>query len=244
MVIPGPGPVPPSTVPNTSRAPVVRVVPMEDGNPIPISGPAGAPVVIENLPGAPLEVYGPAGAPLEVSTPTGAPLEVSTPTGAPLEVSTPAGAPLEVIASDHMNALATMQGCGYSHVQVERLNMYQSQSGWTDMGDLGYFDPPASPPASWCPVCLVLNNPQTCPYIFDFHVTVYDIVNADVIGEFYNYFTVQPGFSVQKFFNVPQFPDSAECYVRYNLKWIPNGTPGTDKQFSMAVFATLRPSND
>ena len=224
MVIPGPGPVPPSTVPNTSRAPVVQVVPMSGGLPIPVSGAAGAPVLVENLPGAPLEVYGPSGLPVEVSTPTGAPLEVSTP--------------------DHMNALATLQGCGYAHVHVENLSMQETTLSWIDMGDAGYFDAPANPPAAWCPVCLTLRNPQTCPYLFDFHVTIHDVVNAVMISEFFNYFTVQPGQSVMKFFNVPQFPDSADCYVRYVLKWIPTGTPGTDKYFSMAVFATLRPNND
>ena len=242
MVIPGPGPAP--SVPDTSRAQVVQVVPMTGAAPIPIAGPAGAPVQVETAPGAPLEVYGPAGAPVEVYGPAGAPVEVSGPAGAPVQVETAPGAPLEVMAPDHMNALATLQGCGYAHVHVENLSMLEINTGWSDMGDAGYFESPASPPAAWCPVCLILSNPQTCPYLFDFHVTVTDLVNATVIGNFYNYFTVLPGASVQKFFNIPQFPDTAECIVRYNLRWRPTGTPGTDKYFSMAVFATLRPSND
>jgi hypothetical protein len=145
-----------------------------------------------------------------------------------------------------MNALATLQGCGYdaANVHLERCLMAVNQTGWTDWGNPGCFDPPTNPPAAWCPVCLTLSNPQTCGYMFDFHVTVYDITNSATVSEFFNYFTVLPGNSVMKFFNVPQFPGAAEVSVTYMLRWIPLAAPGPSTYFSVAIFATLRPSND
>ena len=220
--VPNPGPTPSSTF--TGRAPIVQIVPMVDGPPIPITGDGGAP--------------------LEVTGPAGAPVEVATPAGAPLEVYGPAGAPVEVASSDHMNALATLQGCGYPFVHMESLPMDVNQTGWSDMGDTGYFDPPVSPPAAWCPVCVTLRNPQTCGYMFDFHVTINDLTNNRIISEFFNYFTVLPGNSVLKFFNVPQFVNTAETGVTYMLRWIPLAAPGPSTYFSVAIFATLRPSND